>query len=144
MSISWCCGRARRQRSTRYSGSSDGRANRLRRVAVTQAEAAARAALLTVGHYKIFLDLVARQDTVLCRTEITFSCNTPGASTFADLAMPIVTSATLNGERLDAAKAVGNDRLRLDRLAAQNALIVDAEFGYSPTGDGLSRFTDPA
>ncbi len=112
-------------------------------MAVTQAEAAARAALLTVGSYRIFLDLVTREDAVLSRTEITFDCGTPGASTFADLAMPVVTGATLNGARLDPAKYVGNDRIRLDQLASQNTLVVEAEFGYSATGAGLSKFTDP-
>ncbi len=110
----------------------------------TEAEARARARLLDVESYTVFLDLAADPGTVRSRAEIRFRCRSPGAATFADLRAAAVHRVTWNGRDLDPAAAVSGGRLRLDRLAARNELTVDAEFRYAPDGLGLARFTDPA
>jgi aminopeptidase N len=108
----------------------------------TEAEARARAALLDVESYAVFLDLAADPGAIRSSTQIRFRCREPGAATFADLRAAAVHRVTCNGEELHA--AVGGGRLHLDRLAARNVLTVDAEFCYAPDGLGLARFTDPA
>ena len=110
----------------------------------TEAEAQERAALLAVESYAVFLDLAAGLDRVRSRAEIRFRCREPGAATFADLRARSVSRVTCNGESLDPGRAVSGGRLHLPGLAARNVLTVDAEFGYSPGGRGLSRFADPA
>lgn len=49
---------------------------------------------------------------------------------------------TLNGSELDAGVADGA-RIALGSLAASNTLVVDADFAYTNTGEGLHRFVDP-
>jgi len=101
--------------------------------ALTETEAAARAALIDVASYDVFADLTA--EPVRSRTEIRFGCRAPGAATFAELTAT-ATSAVLNGREL-AEPADG--RLALPGLAGQNVLVVEAE-----VADGtLTRFTDP-
>jgi aminopeptidase N len=110
----------------------------------TEAEARERAALLDVESYAVFLDLAADPERVRSRVEIRFRCAEPGAATFADLRAPAVNRVTCNGTSLDPGQALSNGRLHLPRLAGANVLAVEAEFGYSPGGRGLSRFADPA
>ena len=110
----------------------------------TEAEAQQRAALLAVESYAVFLDLAAGPDRIRSRAEIRFRCREPGAATFADLRTRSVSRVTCNGESLDPGRAVSGGRLHLPGLAARNVLTVDAEFGYSAGGRGLSRFADPA
>jgi aminopeptidase N len=107
--------------------------------ALTQAEAAARAALIDVESYDVFLDLAA--DPVRSRSEIRFRCREPGAATFADLTVGAARSAVLDGRSLEPARA---GRLSLSGLEAENVLAVEAEVAYSRDGRGLTRFTDPA
>jgi aminopeptidase N len=107
--------------------------------ALTQPEAAARARLIDVESYDVFLDLAA--DPVRSRTEIRFRCRQPGAATFADLTTAAVRSAVLGGRDLEPPRA---GRLSLPGLEAENVLAVDAEVAYSRDGRGLTRFTDPA
>jgi aminopeptidase N len=110
----------------------------------TEAEAKARAGLIDVGSYAVFLDLATDPGTVRSRAEIRFRCREPGAATFADLHAPAVNRVTCNGQGLDPGAAVSDGRLHLPGLAAGNVLTVDAELGYSPAGRGLTRFADPA
>jgi aminopeptidase N len=111
----------------------------------TEAEAKARAALIDVESYTVFLDLAADPGTFRSSSQIRFRCCSPGAATFADLRAAAVHRVTWNGQDLDpAATMTGGGRLRLDRLAEQNVLTVDAEFRYAADGPGLGRFTDPA
>ncbi|KUL50335.1 aminopeptidase [Streptomyces sp. NRRL F-4489] len=112
-------------------------------------EARERGRLLTVDGYDVALDVrsaVARgpeADTFRSRTTIRFRCAEPGASSFADLLAPSVTSVTLNGRALDPAAVFDGTRIALDGLAAENTLVVDARCAYSRTGEGLHRFIDP-
>ncbi|GAA0812447.1 aminopeptidase N [Spirilliplanes yamanashiensis] len=108
---------------------------------LTRAEAAERAALLSVTSYAIDLDLTADADTFRSTTTIRFAA-TAGATTFVEVKPVKILSVRLNGAPLDA--AVDDNRLTLPALADGNELVVEAEMAYSHTGDGLHRFTDPA
>lgn len=89
---------------------------------LTHSEAVSRGALIDVESYDVFLDL--SEAPPRSRTEVRFRCRTPGAATFADVCMPVVHRAVLNGAELGPAVA---GRLPLPSLAAENVLIVDAE-----------------
>ena len=109
---------------------------------LTRAEAATRAATVTVTGYAVDLDLTGPGDTFRSRTVLTFSAR-PGATTFAELEPAALVSATLNGTPLEPG-ALAEERLTLTGLAAANELVVEAEMRYSNTGEGLHRFADPA
>ncbi|KIZ18912.1 aminopeptidase N [Streptomyces natalensis] len=112
-------------------------------------EAHARGRLLSVDGYDVALDVrsaVGQGEaaaTFRSRTTIRFRCAEPGASSFADLLAPSVTSVTLNGRTLDPAEVFDGTRIALADLAAENTLVVDARCAYSRTGEGLHRFIDP-
>ncbi|OIJ69414.1 aminopeptidase N [Streptomyces mangrovisoli] len=117
-------------------------------------EARERAALLSVDGYEVSLDVRSAVDdavgglgegprTFRSVTTIRFRCAEPGASSFADLIAPSVTSVTLNGRDLDPGQVFDGARIALDDLAAENELVVDAQCAYSRTGEGLHRFVDP-
>ena len=116
-------------------------------------EARERAELLTVDRYEVALDLrsaVGEPDgesgerTFRSLTTIRFRAAREGASTFADLLAPRVTSVTLNGKPLDPDAVFDGTRVRLDGLAlGENTLVVDAQCAYSRTGEGMHRFVDP-
>ncbi|MDN0196856.1 aminopeptidase N [Streptomyces sp. S.PNR 29] len=120
---------------------------------LTRDEARERAALLSVDGYEVSLDVrsaVGDQDadgagprTFRSVTTIRFRCAEPGASSFADLVAPSVTSVTLNGRDLDPGQVFDGSRILLEDLAADNELVVDAQCAYSRTGEGLHRFVDP-
>jgi aminopeptidase N len=109
---------------------------------LTRAEAANRAALLTVESYDLDLDLTGGGATFRSVTTIRFGAK-PGAATFVEVKPVRLLSARLNDMPLDVA-ALAADRLPLDGLEALNELVVEAEMGYSNTGEGLHRFVDPA
>ena len=50
---------------------------------------------------------------------------------------------TLNGRQLEPSEVYADSRIRLDDLAAENELVVDADCAYTNTGEGLHRFVDP-
>ena len=103
--------------------------------ALTEAEAQARAAVLTVRSYDVSLDLTATP--ARSRTVIRFGCARPGADSFADLTAPLAGGgAVLNGVPLRPAE---DGRLALAALAAENVLAVDAEVPER----ALTRFAEP-
>ncbi|MEW9518709.1 aminopeptidase N [Streptomyces tubercidicus] len=112
-------------------------------------EARERGRLLSVDAYDVALDVRsavagdASAETFRSRTTLRFRCAEPGASTFADLLAPSVTSVSLNGRELDPGTVFDGSRITLDGLAAENTLVVDAQCAYSRTGEGLHRFVDP-
>ncbi|MGN6688793.1 MAG: aminopeptidase N [Actinomycetales bacterium] len=111
---------------------------------LTRDEARTRADLVEVSSYKVDLDLTVSDRTFRSRTEVRFSARQPGATTFVDLVAETIHSITLNGRALDPAEVVFEDvRIRLDDLAAENVLVVDADCLYMNTGEGLHRFVDP-
>ncbi len=109
--------------------------------AVSAAQARARAALVAVDSYELFLDLTgvtgSRAEPVRSRVTIRFRCAEPGAATFADVRVAVTGSAVLNGVPLDAPV---DGRLALAGLAADNTLTVEAQ---APPEQALTLFTDP-
>ncbi|GAA3071683.1 aminopeptidase N [Streptomyces glomeratus] len=117
-------------------------------------EARERAALLSVDGYDVSLDLRSavgeapgaadgEPRTFRSVTTIRFRCAEPGATSFADLVAPSVSAVSLNGKDLDPGEVFDGTRIRLEDLAADNELVVDARCAYSRTGEGLHRFVDP-
>jgi aminopeptidase N len=131
---------------------------------LSREEARERAAILSVERYDVALDVRsavgpatgseanggyprpeagAGPRTFRSTTVIDFRCAVPGASSFADLIAPAVTSVRLNGRELDPAAVFDGSRIALEGLAERNTLVVDARCAYSRTGEGLHRFEDP-
>ena len=109
---------------------------------LTRAEAAERAAHLTVLSYDVNLDLTGGADTFRSTVVIRFRA-TPGVSTFVEVKPARLRAVRLNGDDLDPAALDGN-RYPLSALAAENTLLVEADMAYSNTGVGLHQFVDPA
>ncbi len=115
---------------------------------LTHDEAIERARLLEVVAYDIRLDLTdgsgaAGAGTFGCVTTVRFRCAEPGATTFIEVAAASIRSATLNGVPMDTGGWSPGTGLVLPGLAADNTLVVDAEFAYSSSGQGLHRSVDP-
>ncbi|GIJ12799.1 aminopeptidase N [Micromonospora andamanensis] len=115
---------------------------------LTQVEATERARLLDVTGYDIKLDLssavhAADGRTFRSTTEVQFRCAEPGASTFIEVAADSVRSATLNGAPVELADFSAEKGLTLTGLASENTLVVDADFAFSNSGQGLHRTVDP-
>jgi aminopeptidase N len=115
---------------------------------LTQTEAAERARLLTVGTYDITIDLTdgsgnPGEGTFRTVTEIVFECAEPGAQTFIEVAARSIRTATLNGSPVDTSGWTDSTGLVLPGLAARNRLVIDADFDYSTSGQGLHRAVDP-
>ncbi|MFV2104144.1 aminopeptidase N [Micromonospora sp. LOL_024] len=115
---------------------------------LTQVEATERARLLDVTGYDISLDLssavhAAGGRTFRSTTEVRFRCTEPGASTFIEVAADSVHAATLNGAPVDLAGFSAEKGLTLTGLAGENTLVVDADFAFSNSGQGLHRTVDP-
>jgi aminopeptidase N len=115
---------------------------------LTQVEAAERARLLDVTGYDIALDLTdgggkPGEGTFRSVTEVTFRCTEPDAQTFIEVAASGIRTAILNGEPVDLSGWTAESGLALTGLAAENTLVVDADFPYSASGQGLHRSVDP-
>lgn len=110
---------------------------------ITKLEAAERAALITVDHYDVVLDLseVRVSDTFRSRSTVTFTA-AEGAATWIDLVAERVEQITLNGRSIDPL-LFDDSRIPLEGLAPQNTLVVDARCKYTRDGTGLHRFVDP-
>ena len=106
---------------------------------LTRIEAQERAALVSTKSYEIELDLTTGDEVFRSTTRVLFSA-TPGASTFIDALTRTVHSVTLNGTEIEHGD---NVRIPLPGLAAENELVVVADFEYTNTGEGLHRFVDP-
>ncbi|SBS79547.1 Aminopeptidase N [uncultured Mycobacterium sp.] len=109
---------------------------------LTRDEAIERAALVTVGNYRIVLDLNSGEKTFRSTTTVEFEA-LPGADTYIDLAADTVRSAVLNGIAIDVSGYDESTGIPLQGLAKTNVLVVDADCRYSNTGEGLHRFVDP-
>lgn len=109
---------------------------------LTRSEAQERASLIQVDAYDVALDLTRGAETFRSTTTVRFTA-TEGSSSFIDAITKTVHSVTLNGVELDPADVADGVRIRLDSLAAENVLRVDADALYTNTGEGLHRFVDP-
>ncbi|TQL68732.1 aminopeptidase N [Nocardioides albertanoniae] len=109
---------------------------------LTQEEAAARAAAISVDRYDIALDLTGLLggETLTSISTITFSA-APGTSTFVDCVAE-VSAATLNGTALDLS-TLDADRIPLPDLAATNTLVVTASQSDTSSSEGVLRTVDP-
>jgi len=115
---------------------------------LTQLEATERARLLEVTAYDITLDLTdgtggPGEHTFRSVTEIRFTCTEPGASTFIEAAADRLRSVRLNGVEVDTSGWSAEKGLTLTGLAAKNTLVVDGDFPFSSSGQGLHRSLDP-
>jgi len=109
---------------------------------LTRVEAIERKSIVATRSYEIELDLTTGPEVFRSRTVVRFGA-VAGASTFIDAIAATVHSVALNGVALDPAAVADGARIRLDGLAAENVLEVDADMRYSTTGEGLHRFVDP-
>lgn len=109
---------------------------------LTMLEARSRAGLLTVDGYELDVDLTGGPDTFRSTTTVRFRA-TPGADTFIELRPHTLRAARLNGRQLDPA-TLAEGRLPLPGLAADNELVVEADYPYSRSSEGMHRFVDPA
>ncbi len=109
---------------------------------LSQDEARARAALITVERYDIAVDLteLPTGDAVRCVSTVTFTCREPGASTFVDCAAAVL-DATLNGTALAASE---DGRIELANLAERNTLVVHSKQANTADGEGVHKAVDPA
>lgn len=112
-------------------------------VNISRAEAAERASYLRVESYSVTLDVTTGADTFYSKSEVKFSSNTPGYSTFIDACGQRIISATLNGAIVDTANFDG-ESIFLNNLQSENHLIIEIEGIYSKSGEGLQRSVDPS
>jgi aminopeptidase N len=115
---------------------------------LTQDEAIERARVLDVRGYDIVLDLTdgtggPGESTFRSTTTVTFNSSEPGGDTFIEVAAERIRSATLNGAPVDLSGWSGETGLLLTGLAAENVLVVEADFAYSNSGQGMHRSVDP-
>ena len=114
---------------------------------LTRSEARQRAELISVSSMEVDLDLARAdetgEETFASTTTIRFACAQPGASTFLDLKPAELRSLTLNGAALDPS-GLGDGRIELHGLEADNVLVAVATMRYSRDGQGLHRAVDPA
>jgi len=109
---------------------------------LTRVEAEERAALIEVHRYEIdvdLMDLLEGSDFRAVST-VTFSCRTPGAATFVDAAVDVV-SATLNGATIPADQ-ISAGRIQLTGLAADNVLVVTSVQPETAAGEWVHRSVD--
>src|SRR5262249_50240213 len=71
------------------------------------------------------------------------TCIEPGATTFIEVAAERLRTVQLNGVEVDTSAWTAESGLVLPGLAATNELVVDADFNYSNSGQGLHRSVDP-
>ena len=111
---------------------------------LTQVEAQQRAALIAVERYDIDVDLMDMVEGADFRavSTIHFTCHQPGASTFVDAALTVV-SATLNGTPVGAEQITAG-RIQLTDLAAQNVLVVESVQPETSAGEWVHRSVDPS
>lgn len=110
---------------------------------LSRAEAKERADHLFVDSYVVTLDVTKGEETFYSRSEVSFTCNKPGYSTFIDAVGRSVISATLNGVAVDTSNFDG-ETIFIKDLAAQNLLVIELEAEYSKSGEGLQRSVDPS
>lgn len=111
---------------------------------LTKGEAEERAALIRVGRYDIDVDLTGLVDGPDFRATSTihFTCGDPGASTFVDAVVDVV-SATLNGSVLPR-EAITPGRITLSNLQADNVLVVESVQRETSAGEWVHRSVDPS
>jgi aminopeptidase N len=110
---------------------------------LSRIEARDRAEHLYVNSYAVTLDVTKGEETFYSKSEVSFTCNKPGYSTFIDAVGRSVISATLNGAVVDVSNFDG-ESIFLTNLATDNTLVIEMNAEYSKSGEGLQRSVDPA
>lgn len=118
---------------------------------LTQADAAARTAALSLDGVAVELDLTGACDhhnrtfPVRVTWDFTFNDDAPAHSTFLDFIGEVhaieVNGVALDRDSLEA--VVGNDRIELQGLERTNRVMVEGSGYYSRSGEGLHRYVDP-
>ncbi|HSP54780.1 MAG TPA: aminopeptidase N, partial [Dehalococcoidia bacterium] len=111
---------------------------------LTKRDAEERAALIAVTRYDINVDLtgMAQGPDFRAVSTVRFTCRNPGASTFVDAAVDIV-SATLNGKALPR-DAFTPGRILLSDLQDGNVLVVESVQPETAAGEWVHRSVDPS
>ncbi|GIH05315.1 aminopeptidase N [Rhizocola hellebori] len=111
---------------------------------LTRAEAEDRAALIHVDRYDVAIDLTSMLDGADFRAvaSVRFSCRRPGATTFADAALTVV-SATLNGVPVDKSR-ISIGRIQLTDLSEDNVLVVESVQSQTSHAEWVHRSVDPS
>ena len=111
---------------------------------LTRVEAEERSALIEVERYDIDVDLTDMLEGADFRavSKVRFSCRTPGASTFVDASLDVV-SAKLNGIAIGDVQISGG-RIQLTDLADDNVLVVESVQSETSAGEWVHRSVDPS
>jgi aminopeptidase N len=111
---------------------------------LTRVEAAERSALIHVDRYDIAIDLTDMFAGADFRAvaSVRFSCRRPGAATFVDAALTVV-SATLNGVPVDKSQIL-TGRIQLADLSEDNVLVVESVQSQTSAGEWVHRSVDPS
>ena len=111
---------------------------------LTRIEAKSRSRDITTKSYLLDIDIsqVKTSPVFHTRAEIEFRA-TAGKSSFIDALAKSVHSVTLNGVSLQPDQVFDGARIALADLQDVNHLVIEADFAYTHTGEGLHKFTDP-
>ncbi|HWM34232.1 MAG TPA: aminopeptidase N [Pseudolysinimonas sp.] len=109
---------------------------------LTRIEAQERANIIAVDSYAITLDLTSSPTTFRSTTTVTFRAS-GGTTSFIDAITEKVHRVELNGASIRPDTVADGTRIRLEGLREENVLVVEADFAYTNTGEGLHRFVDP-
>lgn len=115
---------------------------------LTTVDAAIRADLIEVLSYAVELDLTDGSgnpswNTFRSKTKITFTVRRPGETSFVDVVADKIHMATLNGFDVEFSSYAPDKGIRIENLAAENILFIDADLQYTNSGKGLHKFVDP-
>jgi aminopeptidase N len=110
---------------------------------LSRAEAKERADHLYVHSYVVTLDVTKDEEVFYSKSEVRFTCNRPGYSTFIDAVGRSVISATLNNRPVDTSNFDG-ESIFLSDLEGENLLVIEMQAEYSKSGEGLQRSVDPS
>ncbi|MFC6010411.1 aminopeptidase N [Nocardia lasii] len=110
---------------------------------LSRSETAARSAAVTVGDYRVELDLSGAPDQRRAGFPTTTTVEFTAATdrTWLDFLGLSVESVTVNGVEVEV--DYDGARIGLSGLAASNVVVVRGTGAYSRSGEGLHRFLDP-
>ncbi|HEV3186773.1 MAG TPA: aminopeptidase N [Acidimicrobiales bacterium] len=111
---------------------------------ITRDQTIERAKLVNSVSYDVSLDVTGGDEVFGSVSVITFSCVTPGASTYVDLIANAVHEIVFNGTVLEPATAWINGRIALSGLLEHNELRVSADCSYANDGTAMHRSVDSA
>ncbi len=108
---------------------------------LTHAEAVTRAAVVRKLSYELDIDLTGGSETFTSITTVRFAAE-EGASTFLEVRPVRLISVKVNEATVTV--PVSEGRLELTGLTGDNVVVVEAEYAYTRSSEGMHRFVDPA